>query len=518
MAIADYFLYADLGRDATYSHPLADLSAYVEQVDYTFGMADSFDEIAPPSEFTAVLRDPAFDIMPERPLARYFGLLKPGLAVRFQSRFQNEAQTQYTGRLRDFVPTPGEYGTRQARLVVTDVMRELQKAEYAPTMQEGVRTDEALQAVFDDDVVAFPYTALPDTITAFETGRTTFEYIGDVHENKKQEGVSPWGYIQDVVGAEVGGRFFWNPKTARFVFLSRRHDTETLVSDTFTGDDFNDADADYRYADHLINAITVNFIPRDLGAAGTVVATYPSLPLTVSNLANFRITMRYRTTVTAVGQIGIVAGSGIQPVAGVDYAATDETSGYGATQDRTDRLTVTASFKGDKVVLHIVSTENSTIYLNTLQVRATPAYTFDRIQVSAENAASIAAYERHEAEPLQLLALDNRDFAQQVADSIVKKSGEPIGRFASVSFAGNASDRMMAHALTRAIGDKITIVHAAIGHDSDYIIVGQRHRIAFGGERPHRVTWTLFPAARTRYWRIGVPGWGELGTTNRLIL
>src|SRR5690606_23082633 len=145
----------------------------------------------------------------------------------------------------------------------------------------------------------------------------------------------------------------------------------------------------------------------------------------------------------------------------------------------------------------LVNTDPHTdIYVQMLRVRGTPLVALPPLQTRAADPASIAASERHEPQPLFLRAVDDGEFARQIAPFTVNRFSAPLARFAAVRCVANATDALMQHAITRRVGDKITVTSARLGHDADYVIVGQQHAVRAGGEQPHVVRWVLLPHRR----------------------
>jgi hypothetical protein len=146
--------------------------------------------------------------------------------------------------------------------------------------------------------------------------------------------------------------------------------------------------------------------------------------------------------------------------------------------------------------------------------------------VRAIDAQSIADYDRH-PRILTLPTLDDLDFAQQYADFLVGRFKDPLARCRSVTLNtgtgvlgdGNEGCGNIAAALSRRVGDRIRITETQTQHDTEYIIVGERHHVQQGA---HDTTWILLPAARTQYWRLsdGASYTAEstLNTTTRLML
>lgn len=532
-----YRLRVDLNRDGTYApgDPDADLTAHVVALAWNVGMAAGFDEVAEPAELTVTLANGG-DFDPERSDARYFGRLHPGALVRLEAEWAGGVTPLFIGRLKRLAVAPEAHGPRPATLLAQDILLELLDAEYTPPLLLNARVDQALLPPFERPLVPWPYAArfwllgvvdsaeldaaarlYVDEATAFEPARTTLAFAGDHLD--RGEGVSAQGAIRDLVAAEAGGRFFWDAPAGKFVFHNRAHDVlNDVIRGEFAGDEFIAGATLYTVGDLLVNALTVNYTPRRAGAAGSVLWAHPGLPLRLA--AGERRTLVVRYGDPANERASVAALDVIAPLPGLDMTAASTTGG---SSDRTDALHVHARPFAERAEITLANADPlEAIYVQTLQLRGTPLIALPAAQARATDAASIAANERHEAQPLYLRAVDDAEFAGQIARFTVNRFKEPLARFAQVSFMASESATLRAHALERRVGDRIRINNTRLGHDADYVIVGQRHRVSAGGDTPHRVTWVLAPMSRNTFWRLSDGAqWvatSHLDTSARLML
>jgi len=532
-----YRLRVDLRRDETYApdDPDADLTPYVVALRWNVGMASSFDDVAAPAELNVTLANGG-DFDPERPDARYFGRLHPGALVRLEAEWQGNVKPLFIGRLKRLAVAPEACGARFATLLAQDILLELLDAEYTPPLMLDARVDQALLPLFEQPLVPWPYAArywllgvagsaelgtttrlYRNDITAFEQARTTLAYAGDHLD--RGAGVSAQGAIRDFVAAEAGGRFFWDAPEGRFAFHSRAHDVlDETISGEFDGSEFIAGETVYAVADTLVNALTVNYTPRQVGADGSVLWSHPGLPLRLAPGAGKTLLVRYHDPDNPAASVAAL--NVIPPVRGLDVTATETASGA---INRDDAVRVYARTFADRAEITVANDDPiNDIYVQTLRLRGTPLIALPAGQARATDAASIATHERHEPQPLFLRAVDDAEFAGQIARFTVNRFKDPVARFARVSFMANESETLLAHALERRTGDKIRIANARLAHDADYVIVGQRHTVRAGGDAPHHVTWVLAPLSRTTYWRVSDgtqwAGYSRLDVSARLML
>lgn len=520
MTIVTHLIEVDFGRDAQFSHPESDISAYALGFSLRYGMSESLEEVAPASTLILTLRPQANDFSLNDPTARFYNLLLPGLLIRVRAFHQGTEYTLWTGRIQK-IATPATPLARSGDLQLTaqDMTPALQQGEYNPALQTSVTADEVLLALFNADLYAtrWPYEDAPAAVSSyvdFEVGRTVQAWVGDNVETEAQRGIQPQAFIRQVVAPEGGGRFFWQGPTGKWTFQNREHDLMQPVAATFDSSEFTVAGTNYVFGDLLINKVSYNFVPRDVGTPGSVIYTYPTLPYAIGkrNLTT-AFTARYTDANNPNARIGAI--DTIEPVAATDYSATDELpldSG-----DRNDRLTVTVTFYAATADVEIVSSENSTIYLQTFQLRGTPLYSYDQMTVTEKDDASIARYGIREAPSTALLSVDTEVLARGLAQWAIALYAEPFYRFERVTIDGLRSDALMAQSLARCVGDKIRINAPHLVHDRLYAIAGVQYSVVLGSIT-HNTTWILTPLPLLNFLILDDDVLGRLDNDNCLVL
>ena len=517
---------------------LDDISQYVISVNYHYGFAEQldfnvaalFEGMAEPAECTIELDNSNWDFLPEDSGATFYELFGPGMLVKVQAEVDNTTYPMFIGRLKRVALGVNPYGQRRAHLTVQDISYELLDAEYLPELQTNVTVDRAIAPIFEKGLVPWPYAGrfwllgVPgsselgettrlyvDTLMHFDTARTTLGYAGDNLDNGM--GVSAQGAIRDYVAAEAGGRFFYDARTATYKFHNRAYDVLNRgIAASFTESDFlPEPETMYTYGDGIINALTVSYEPREASDDIVVLWSYDGT-ITLRPGESRTLTVRYRDPDNPDARVG--ATNVIPPVYNVDFTARNENGtlvGVGyigtAVQAYGDRAELTLNNGSAR--------SHDTIIISNLRLRGKAIKAYAQQQAFATDPVSIAAYERRDSPPFYLRAVDDADFAQQVANWYVNRFSRPIARYAYVSFEALQSDTLMGHALRLNVGDHINISHARIGHDKDYVIVGMMQSFRLGS---HRVRLVLAPLDRTTYWLLGVPGSSELGETTRLFL
>lgn len=459
----------------------------------------------------------------------YYGLNR-GMLIGIRGSHDTVSNQQlYIGKIRNKRPSVGVYGEKQMVITCEDALAKLVNIEYEPPLQTEVTTDEPLTELFSNVVVPYPYmksfwvlgtdgasTLGVDTVLAdssrfltVDTGYTELPYVGD--NSDTGGGVMANAFIRDVVAAEMGGRFFFNARTSFFTFHNRNRDilNETIFA-SLTHDDLEDGD--YIDSEDVINSVMVNYQPREVGGEAVVIFTATNLPIAISPGETRIITARYRDPSLENARIG--AQDGLIPVLGTDIKAGLTESGTGNSGGNLLGYSVEYKAQSAKITL-VNNSTGRTIYVNTLQLKGTPIYTYDRQFVTVSDANSQVDNDA-ESKRLDLPLVGSESDATDYANNVLSRFKDPVSVYRSVTFIASKTTARMVNALSVDIGSRITLVDSYMGHDADYIVVGEKHELTAGGDHTHRATWILKPVSRQTFWVLGVTGKSELGSTTYL--
>lgn len=527
MASATYEIAIDIGRNNTYAHAQSNVTAYVMgDIKWTNGLRKWDDEFGQPQRMTFTLDNSTGIFDPERAAATYYNLILRGMLVRLRATFSATTYTLFIGKIDKLTYENSVYEKRTVTVSVRDLLPDLLEAEYTPTLLQDVRTDEAIQAIFDAGVFVFPYAgnywildsttnSILDTSTTLadfsssvtlDQGQTTLTFVGDTLGGER--GTSVQTSLRQIVAAECGGRFWYDTRTGSFTFHNRHRDINPTIDATLTDDDFEQWV--YLSQEDVLNQVIVRYQPKSIGAPETVVWQQEDV-ISVDGNETRVINTTYRTTSAEPAKVSVI--DGIQPINGTDYVINTAEDGTGTAV--TDGVTVNVEFKAARAVISITNSLGSRVYFTQLQVRGTPLYTYDPENAEVIDADSLATYDLS-AKTIDIPALSDAVLAQSYAGYLVSVNRTPSTRINQISFTANKTSTQMTRALSFTIGDAITINAARVGHNSNYIIVGEQHSVRTGGEHTHMVTWILKPAAKNRVWILDTVGFSELGTTTLL--
>lgn len=538
---ATYSFFMDFARDQFFAHALSNLSSRVISMEWSAGQSEPYGEFAPPARATVVLSNHDNMLMPDKTSSPYYGLFTKdtycyiGWTWYF---FGNPVMRQaWSGKLKKTqIGTQRMANPNSATVTLSfeDFTMDLQQQEFFPTLQTNVRTGDAIAAAITEAGITAPRndgyfaildasnldtdTYLHEQYTVASTGDTTLNYVGDNSDTGK--GVNLQGYLRDIVAAELGGRFNGNPNTgvAPYSFTKRYRDLLYYIGNGGTDYTLNSnfiESVDYRYGDDVVNDVTVNFQPREIGIAGTILGNIDK-PIQLSPLSGRTFSLRYRDPDSRDARIGALSQDDL--VSGVDYIANAASDGSGG--DMTSFLGVSASHKAQSTEFQLYNTSATTaMYVTTLQVRGTPLYTYSSMSVNEVDAESIEAYNR-QRKSYSIKLIDDEDIARDYARLQVNRFKDPFGRFQSVTVVLNDDYDLMSFGYETAGGTGYLVTVNDLnytGMQRDYVIVGYRTNFD-AASLIHRMTWILKPLARERYCILDRVGFAELDSTAYLAL
>lgn len=471
--------------------------------------------------------DVTVDSVVVKETALYKPLLRIGTLGRLKASWNGTTYTMFEGRLSTKAPTQGMASIRQIVLTFDDPMIDMLYGDYKPDLQQNVTVDAAISPVFDLAKVAFPYShaywmlGIPGTSelgentylfspasTSFDTGYTTLDFVGDI-STSTGVGVNPQNFIQQMVAAEAGGRFFYNPRTAAFTFHNRNRDTlNTTVVAAITEDDFESDKSLLSEGAALENQCTLTFQPREQGTEGTVLWTATNTPIRLGGYASYKTTAKFQDINNGNGRIGAL--NIMPPSTGTDIIVTT----LGGTPSPKS-VVIGVTYNATTADFTITNRRGAVRLITTLQIRGTPLYFYDTKSVIGTNGSSIRDT-RLATNSLSIPAISNETFAQSYVDYRVSKFGTPEPHLERIGFFANDSDARMDNALSLTVGSRISVTESWDGLDEDYIVVGANHRMMIGGDNELTTTLILKPISREIYWVLGIVGYSELGSTTKV--
>jgi len=519
-----YTVELDLNRNNQFDHADSDISAFVQDVSWTFGLKSAYERIAQPASATIIVRNNGeFD--EENPSSTYYNLLTHGVIVRIRTIDNASVQRDmFYGKLTGKQVTLGNHSTVQ--LSFSCQTDRLLDTRWSTGIRRNLRTDEAILAPLSEAVVPYPYDGYyflldhdslddpnspifdpsVDVNTSFDTGTYEIEYIGDVAVNDRGDTIRT--YIDDVLIAEgEGSRFFWDARNAKWAFHNVTHDalnngpSLTLdVADEITS-------AHVRRDDDLINQIDFIYHPRDILDDDTIVYTL-NRRLTIQPGKTRKLTARFSFSDDKETRVAVTT---LKSINANDVTSTDESDGSG--NDMFESLRYDLDYDGRRAIINITNNGVTTAYIHDLRLRGEAIVNYGPETIEQYDVSSVNAHDLIPAQSSIVAEyVDTEVDALALADYYLSTRSTPFTRFETVTVNIDKEKPELDNILALTIGDVIQVVDTKSHHDRNYAIVGEQHaHNSMSGF--HNVTFILRPVERSS---IFVLDSSELDGTDKL--
>lgn len=501
MSPPSYTVSIDLNDNASFTDAGEDRAAHVVQLNWRLGMAHPYDSVAAPAAARVTLRNHDRAYSPEYTADD----LQPGKPLRITSHDGITSRTHFTGFIDRVEPQTGDQGERLAIIhaVGADAVLGQQRIRLPP--QVNKTADAIIAAILDATRLRYSPLAnrwLLDTAghaeldtntrlggpvaRSLEVGRSIFAYTADTWDT----GLTALDAIRQLTMSERG-RFFTD-RFGQLVFYNRHH---TLLTTAALATFSNDMDAlEYNYGGEVANQVEVMLLPRNLGAAGSVLWRLATPQLIEAGEGGVRrIVAPFRDSAgRSIGALALIA-----PTATLDYQGNTQPDGSGA--NRTTALNVSLmEISASAAVLEIRNLSAEAVYLLAgAQLRGTPLIGGDPALVVRADEASANQY------GLRVFSLDTPvltsiEEADQLARYELSRRRIPRGLIRSISLSGALH---LDQILSRSLFDRITVHDTQTNHTADYFIIAEEHTVDRGGAR-HQTRWLLEPAAASAFWTL----------------
>lgn len=433
---------------------------------------------------------------------------KVGIPIRFSLGYYDRTFYKFRGRVDAIEPTAGLYGARETRLRAVDWMEEPATSPLPKLGTEtNLRYDEALQTILDA-------MAQPPAFVDLAQGRDEFPYVFDAARSSNSPSLSEIArvvrseraYLYPVGDEDGGGTLKGEHRHSRAL--------DDTIGATLDGSMYELTAG--RSRRDIVTAVTVTIHPRRIDTAATTVLFALDADVVPRLGPGETIEWRagYRDPDSPIARIG---GTNIvTPVASTDYVMNSAEDGSGT--DVTASMVVEFTHAGVFGVFRITNPTNADVYVRTLQIRGKGLYQYADLLCRSESAEGLVEYgENHVA--LDMAYQTDPQVGQGVADWVQATWSQETTGVSRLSFLANRSDALLLAALTVEPGTAVCISEAATGVDFDDDIANYYvHRVRYALTEGDilRVTWTLAPADRERFWILDEPGRSELDETTRL--
>lgn len=522
----------DWDKDETFDHASSNLTSRLLGASWTegFGMGGVNAEFAEPSTFTCQLENSDGAFWQENGAATFHGMLVRGIRIRYRLTYNSITYTRWIGAIDHIELTPNPYdgSVPYVTIYAQDPTPQLLEDEFSPPLQLNATTDAVIEATLSNGRLVLPYhnkgwvlgystlgtnTTLPSMAAYLDldSGATTLPYAGAF--SGSEVGSTMQSYLREVVTSELGGRFFYNPRTGKFTFQGRRYNTlRPDVQVTLTEDDIASDTMAPRWGDNIVNSCTIGYTRLSVGSAGSVLWA-STQPIRVQAGETRRITAQYRDP--ALDNARCAGTAFIRPVMGTDYIFNSASDGTGT--DVTNQASVTVTFNANAADIKIVNNTGTEFHATTLQVRGTPLTAYDTQSVTKQDAASIAAHGKHKA-TLDIPMIDDDEAVTSYANQIVQRGKTAGTYYPAILLLADSDPTLLWKVLTWGVGTRVRLNMSGDGwstHDAEYIVIGVNHQHDPNRIPGYTAIWSLLPAARVEGWVLGV---SKLGTNTTLVL
>ena len=487
-----YTLLIDWNDDGDFADAGEDLSVDVLALAWSLGMTEPYQHVAPPGTARITLRSRDLRYSPEAALRP----LLPGKRLRIQSVDGAITRIHFTGFVERVEPQPGTLGERTAVIHAGTADAQLRHYRVRLPALVNARSDNVVSALLNSfplrrdglamlwvletagqselDSSARLASDLPIS-QSIETGISTFAYVGDLWN------VPGDAALRQTVESERG-RFFVN-REGTAVFYNRHHTLTAAAPSAIFADEAEGLK--YRYGADFANHVRVTVIPRQIGV--------PNSPLwTLENVQRLppgvrRITVSYRASDgSPMGALNVSA---------LLFAANSRADGAGLPVTITGLIVEAGA---SSAVLEFRNESGATAYLMPgALLLGTPLLIGTPIEIEKTGTVSVTFFGQR-ALVLNVPLLDSADEAEQMAAYELRLRRQPQGIVPSLETSNRTHPQ---HVLARTLFDRIRLSDTQIGHDAEYLIIGEAHEVDLGGTR-HHVSWTLERADPTLFWQI----------------
>jgi hypothetical protein len=370
-----------------------------------------------------------------------------GIHVRVVATYAAVDYTLWRGRLRTIDPDPGLYRNQRTHCTAQDAVADLVETKVRGIAPQVNQTEDQLLTAALAGVSA---DAQP-TATSFDAGLDVVPFAFD----NIADGIVAWSAITDAVVSALGWCYVKGDGT--LVYENRHTRALKASAHTFNGDVDGDAISVPNSLAGVYNRVRVTYHPKTVDSAATTVLYAATSPSAVAPGQPVTVWGTYRdpaNTVKLVGGTSLVDGV----LTTADYTANSASDGSGV--DLSASVTVTATGYASSVKFVITNSAMQVAYV-TPQIRGKGIY--DNAPQTVESFVAESYGDR--PVDLDLPFQNSGTIAQDMADYIrnVYDTRRTLNAFA---FKANKSPRLMQQALTREIGDVITVSESVTGTSS----------------------------------------------------
>ena len=507
--------YIDTGRDNTFASGLDNVTAYVENSNWTYGHTDVWQPVAPTATLGMTINNSSGKFSQVDTGADYYGKLRKGTLVKVTVFHDYTETTMCVLKIDSVRPiSTVKYGQEyQFQITCIDPTVQLYEKPVNIPLLEDVRGDEILTSIIDQTPFVYPYDSAyfnigTDSIdgtteiydyasiglTDFEQAYVTVPFSGDATDRGKETNLNQM--LGDVMLAERTGLLFWDVKAEALSFKHRYHNKIAVKSPysartssaTFTPEQIASAQ---KYSQQVMNSMDVNYYPRKIGAASSIVANKRNVPFVFRAQDTKTFKLRYYDPDNDSALVG--AKDVIIPQNSIDIIANSAEDGSGS--DWSEFLILQSFMAHGEFaeVTYFNRKVGDPAYVTTMQLRGTPIIAYQKETVTVTNHDSRYLYDKQErTDNVRLISDFDTATEYGVFWTNVLSTNTQYFRSITIPIKDSTPASVVNNIVTLEPGDVIT-VRDEYYTDKDYMIVGISHSDIAQRDTPAQTTYMLRP-------------------------
>lgn len=449
--------YLNCGTDSQYEN----ISAYVMNARWRTGFVRPYQNLVGIGRASLVLNNWDARFSPEAGGALW---TPDNVALRdILVRINEDATILWTGYVTEWSPQ-GRTGGEKRCMVEAEDGRKFLDAEIFPDLQTSATPQTLITHVIDNIETSARVTLTPDysesgtiDLTSIETETVPY-YFDQTPNESEARGQQPASLLEDILlGIQAK---FWFTRYGRYKVAGPAEDGGAVAAT------FNDTaiSVDYQWAQNIVNECTVKAYPRLYDAFGTL--------------------WRLRESVTVnAGATEIVRAYFTQP-------GTDTRCGADNTTVVLNNLTYSGASIAATITdidamsceISVVNSSGGSRNMTDARVQGNPLLVRDAISRTRGDGTSLAANGRV-SKTIDSRWVAKGKWAKRLAQYIVNRFKDARGEVVSIT--GNyGADSQFADCY---IGRKVRVADTQLGHDENYIVIGEDHRWEPGSDSYNHV-------------------------------
>ena len=403
------------------------------------------------------------------------GALVPRLPVRFTMSYGGVPVVQFTGSLRNIVPTADTCTPRKLSVLeCVDDMELLDIYEGEMAIQTNTNAHTVIKAVVDS-AYAPAGENYEAGINPFPVAADRWSYQGITINSGREGPTETILASQKILDACVSdwGKFFI-AKNGDPTFFNRHHElldatTELTLNNTMHEMEYK------KSVQQIINSVEVTCYPRTIGTIPEVLGRLSQTNAPSINDTETQIyVLQFRDPVDQTISLGGLTPIDPSTFPGVDIIATDDPAGVGTIV--TVNIAVVMTDYGDRVELALTNNSGAIAYIQKLQVRGFAIRSREPVTVVSRDAVSIAAYGLRKLS-LNAPLMSNPADAQGLADYLIDYYKDPMDEIPSVTFSAHTNDTLMEAARDIELVDQVSITEDQTGVTGQFFVYSIQHTI-----------------------------------------